>query len=119
VKRIHNYGIELEETVYGRVPVMISEHCPIGSQVSHSREGRKCGLCKRGDYFLKDRTGAEFPVMGDPESCRTTLLNKEILNVPEYVRELRSSGVTAFRLYFYEEDAKEMKRVAESYHREF
>ena len=119
VKRIHNYGIELEETVYGRVPVMISEHCPIGSQVSHSREGRKCGLCKRGDYFLKDRTGAEFPVMGDPESCRTTLLNKEILNVPEYVRELRSAGVTAFRLYFYEEDAKEMKRVAESYHREF
>ena len=118
MKNIYNYGIQMEATVYGRVPVMISEHCPIGSQVSRSPEGRKCGLCEKGDYFLKDRAGAEFPVVGDPDSCRTTVLNKDILKVPQYVPELWATGVTSFRLYFYEEDAKEMNRVAEFFRRE-
>ncbi|MFA5635572.1 MAG: hypothetical protein WC977_06665, partial [Anaerovoracaceae bacterium] len=75
-------------------------------------------LCEKSDYFLKDRAGAEFPVVGDPGSCRTTILNKDILKVPQYVPELWATGVTSFRLYFYEEDAKEMNRVAEFFRRE-
>ncbi|MGI6733680.1 MAG: DUF3656 domain-containing U32 family peptidase [Anaerovoracaceae bacterium] len=113
MKEIHSFGIELEATVYGRVPVMISEHCPIGSQLSRSPDGRRCGLCKRGRYFLKDRTGAEFPVIGDPESCRSTILNKDKLRVPEYVGALLDSGVGLFRLYFYEEDPNEMREIME------
>lgn len=111
MKEINSFGIELEATVYGRVPVMISEHCPIGSQISRTADGRRCGLCQRGRYFLKDRAGAEFPIIGDSESCRSTILNKDKLRVPEYVQTLYDSGVSRFRLYFYEEDPSGMGEI--------
>lgn len=111
IKNISNGGIALEATVYGRIPVMISEHCPIGSEVSNKSDGVKCGLCKKERYFLKDRMDAEFPVTGDAESCRSTVLHCEKLYVPEYAQELAASGVDVLRLYIDDEDPKEIREI--------
>lgn len=111
IKKIRNCGIETEATVYGRIPVMISEHCPIGSEISKRPDSIKCGLCERGRYCLKDRTGAEFPVTGDPLSCRSTILNCSKICVPEFTEEMFSSGVTTFRLYFDDEDKNEVQSI--------
>ncbi len=117
MKSIDSFGMELEAAVYGRIPVMISEHCPIGSQICHRPDSRKCGLCQSGRYYLKDRTGAEFPVTGDPSSCRTAILNKDNLYVPESVHALWSSGITSFRLYFNDEAPEEMAKLIERFRR--
>ncbi len=114
---IRPFETELEVTVYGRVPVMISEHCPIGSGVSRKPDGRSCGLCQKGNYFLKDRAGAVFPVLGDPDSCRATILNKDIRKTPEHMRGLWEAGITSFRLYFHRENREEMERIARLFRR--
>ncbi len=109
IKMLSNCGIELEATVYGSIPVMVSEHCAIGSELSDKPDSLKCGLCENGCYALKDRMGAEFPLLGDPKSCRSTLLHFEKLYVPEYMADLKDAGVTNFRLYVSDEKTQELK----------
>lgn len=111
IKNICNCGIEMEATVYGRLPVMISEHCPIGSEISDKKDSIKCGLCQKGSYYLKDRTGAKFPVIGDPLSCRSTVLSFDKLYVPESVQGLSESGVTTFRLSINDESPCEINKL--------
>lgn len=111
MKKIDGFGIEIEATVYGRVPVMTSEHCPIGSEVSDRPDSRNCGLCHKGRYLLKDRMGAEYPVIGDSISCRSTLLHWDKRYVPEHIKELSAAGVTVFRLYLDDEGPESIKEI--------
>jgi len=106
IKRVHT-SLEKEVTVYGRLPLMISEHCPIGSEIAGKLH---CGLCKKKDYFLKDRAGEKFPILADSEVCRMQMLNSKILLAPEVCGELRGE-VDYFRAYFFEETAEERRRV--------
>jgi putative protease len=111
MKKIDGFGTEIEATVFGRVPVMTSEHCPIGSEVSDRPDSRNCGLCHKGRYLLKDRMGAEFPVIGDPISCRSTLLHWDKRYVPEYIKDLSAAGVTVFRQYLDDEGPEAIKEI--------
>lgn len=99
LRKIRSYGIQLEATVSGRIPVMISEHCPIGSELSDKPAGVPCNLCVKGGYSLKDRTGAEFPMLGDPQSCRCTILDSKIRRQEDYMEALSDSEITVFRRY--------------------
>lgn len=112
IKSIRNNGIETEVAAYGRIPVMVSENCPIGSGISGKTGKLNCGLCLKGSYYLRDRTGAEFPVLGDPRSCRSTVLNCNRICRLESVRELLESGVGIFRMYIYDENPEEIKKTA-------
>lgn len=57
--------------VYGRIPLMLLEKCVIrelypGSSDPHLPDGgagASCAACRRGEAVLRDRTGAEFPVL--------------------------------------------------------
>lgn len=57
--------------VYGRIPLMLLEKCVIrelypGSSDPHLSDGgagASCAACRRGEAVLRDRTGAEFPVL--------------------------------------------------------
>jgi putative protease len=110
LKNLRSLGLDLEVTVYGRIPVFISEHCPIESSNFSSKVDTPCGLCQKRDFYIIDRKGAKFPVMGDPLSCKTTLLNKDIFNRPDYIEELEYSNCRNFRLYFYEESPVDIQR---------
>ncbi len=99
-----------EVTVYGRLPLMISEHCAIGSEMT----GRtRCNLCKINRFYLKDRVGEEFPIITDKAVCRMQILNNKILYVPDAIREL-NGNVDYFRVYFLDENTNERRRVLES-----
>src|SRR5690606_1594221 len=66
--------IALEAVVYGRLPLMISEYCPVGCAESGFDGRSKCsGCCSRGDFALRDRLGKEFPVFCDSIDCRSTI----------------------------------------------
>lgn len=99
----------VETVVYGRLPVMISEYCPVGCVEGGFGSSSPCsGCCTKGDFVLKDRMGVEFPVLCDNTTCRSTILNSKVLFVPEMLKELTQSGVSILRLYIWDEEPEDI-----------
>ena len=97
-----------ELLVYGRMPLMVTENC-----LFYNRSG-EC-TCNRGSMKLTDKTGAEFPVIKDGDSCRSVLLNGKKLSWLDRQEDLQRLGLWATRLYFTTENAGEVDRVLSSY----
>ncbi len=101
---------EVEAAVYGRLPLMTSEYCPVGSVEGGFRASSKCsGCCSKGSYMLEDRLGMGFPVLCDNIDCRSTILNSNVLFVPDSMGSLIKAGVNIFRLYIWDEDPDTIK----------
>lgn len=108
--------IALEAVVYGRLPLMISEYCPVGCAESGFDGRSKCsGCCSRGDFALRDRLGKEFPVFCDSIDCRSTILNSNVLFVPDSLRTLADAGIDIFRLYIWDEDDDTIRELVKLY----
>ena len=93
---------------YGRMPLMITENCLI-----RQRTGQ-C-TCNLGAVKLTDKTGAEFPIIKDGDSCRSVLLNGKKLNWLDRQNDLSHLGLWATRLYFTTENPKEVDQVLAAY----
>ncbi len=102
----------VETVVYGRLPIMISEYCPVGCVEGGFNSSSGCsGCCRKGDYTLKDRMGVEFPIVCDNTTCRSTILNSKVLFVPEMLKDLTQSGVSILRLYIWNEEINDIKQL--------
>ena len=101
-------SVPCELLVYGRMPLMIMENC-----LFFNRAG-EC-VCNRGPMKLTDKTGAEFPVIKDGNTCRSVLLNGKKLSWLDRQEDLQRIGVWATRLYFTTENAGEVDRVLSAY----
>jgi putative protease len=109
IEALPDCGMDKEAAVYGRLPLMFSAHCPVGT--AHAG-GPSCGICESAwKHEIIDRTGARFPVLCDPADCRCTILNADILYVPSLVERLAAAGVSRLRLYVYDETPEEMERL--------
>ena len=87
----------LTALVSGRLPLMISEYCVLGSFLGNLDTG-KCSMpCRRQDFYLRDRKGVDFPVMTD-QFCRMHILNSKQLSLLPYVHQLLHMGVATLRL---------------------
>ena len=112
-------SIDLEAAVYGRLPLMISEYCPVGCIEGGFDGTAKCsGCCGKGAYALRDRLGMEFPVLCDNVDCRSTILNSKALFVPDSLRSLAEAGIDIFRLYIWDEDDDTVKEIVRLYRSE-
>ena len=99
---------EAEIGIYGKIPVMASEYCPVGGSVSE-KAPRKCNtVCKNGVYQLKDRKGAAFLVKCDCVDCRSTIFNSNVIFVPEHIVQISKAGVKYMRLNFVDESVQEI-----------
>ncbi len=96
-----------ELLAYGRMPLMVTENCLI-----RGRSG-ECA-CHMSSTKLVDKTGAEFPVIRDGNSCRSVLLNGKKLNWLDRQTDLSKLGLWALRLYFTTENAQEVDRILQS-----
>ena len=101
-------ALPCELFAYGRLPLMLTENCLI-----RGRTGQ-C-TCKTGGAKLTDKTGAEFPVVKDGDSCRSVLLNGRKLYWLDRQNDLAQLGLWATRLYFTTENAAEVDRVLTAY----
>ena len=101
-------AVNTEIIAYGRLPLMVTEHCLI-----QSRTG-EC-TCHLGTTKLTDKTGAEFPIVKDGNTCRSVLLNGKKLSWLDRQDDLAKLGVWAVRLYFTTENAREVDRILEDY----
>ena len=96
-------AVPTELIVYGRLPLMVVEHC-----LMRNRTGQ-C-TCHQGLMKLTDKTGAEFPVIKDGNSCRSVLLNGKKLYWLDRQEDLTKLGLWAVRLMLTTENAQETDR---------
>ncbi len=97
-------AVKAEALAYGRLPLMVTENCLI-----RGRTG-KC-TCHLSGTKLTDKTGADFPVIKDGNSCRSVLLNGKKLNWLDRAYDLHKLGLWAVRLYFTTENPIEVDQV--------
>ncbi len=102
-------AVNAEIIAYGRLPLMVTEHCLI-----QGRTG-ECTCHLGGITKLTDKTGAEFPIIRDGDSCRSVLLNGKKLSWLDRQDDLAKLGVWAIRLSFTTENAREVDRILEDY----
>ena len=106
--------IPLTALVSGRLPLMISEYCVLGSFLGNLDTG-KCSMpCRRQDYYLRDRKGVDFPVMTD-QFCRMHILNSKQLSLLPYVQQLLHMGVKTLRIEGRGIPTKELQCIVRMY----
>ena len=101
-------AVPCEILAYGRMPLMVTENCLI-----RGRTG-KC-TCHLSPAKLTDKTGADFPIIRDGNSCRSVLLNGKKLSWLDRQEELGRLGLWAIRVYFTTENPKEVDQVMATY----
>ena len=101
-------AVDTELIAYGRLPLMITEHCLIRNRTGD------CS-CGQGAVKLVDKTGADFPVIRDGDTCRSVLLNGRKLSWLDRQDDLAKLGLWAIRLSFTTENSREVDRVLEDY----
>ena len=97
-------SVPCEIISYGRLPLMITENCLIKGRTG------QC-TCHQGFLRLADKTGAEFPVIKDGNTCRSVLLNGKKLSLLDRQEDLSHLGLWASRLYFTTENPREVDQV--------
>ena len=102
-------AVPCELLAYGRLPLMVTENC-----LFRNRSG-SCS-CNQGPMRLTDKTGADFPVIRDGNSCRSVLLNGKKLYWLDRQDDLEKLGIWAFRLYFTTENPLEVDQVLNACH---
>ena len=104
-------AVNTEIIAYGRLPLMVLEHCLL-----RNRTGKcSCQNAAPGTSKLTDKTGAEFPIIKDGDSCRNILLNGKKLNWLDRQNDLAKLGLWSIRLSFTTESPKEVDRVLNEY----
>ncbi|MCC8121645.1 MAG: U32 family peptidase [Oscillospiraceae bacterium] len=98
--------LSLEMLVYGRLPLMLTEHCIIENHLG------ACG-CQE-NRSLVDRTGARFPVIKAP-GCRNEILNSKVLFLADRQQDYCRLGLWATRLRFTVETAQQCVQVLQRY----
>ena len=101
-------AVNAEIIAYGRLPLMITEHCLIKNRTG------ECS-CQNSSTKLTDKTGAEFPIIKDGNNCRSVLLNGKKLSWLDRQDDLAKLGIWAIRLYFTTENVREVDRVLSDY----
>ncbi len=96
-----------EAVVYGRLPLMLTENC-----LSRCDDGT-C-RCSEGSAALRDRTGAEFPVL-PVFGCRSEIENCKPLFLADKAGDFANLGLTYARLRFTTESSALCARIFARY----
>ncbi|MDL2280815.1 U32 family peptidase [Selenomonadales bacterium OttesenSCG-928-I06] len=110
---------DLECIVEGYLEMMLSEYCVVGSYLGNCTKN-KCrtenSMCQKKNYFLKDRTGAKFPIVTD-ENCRMHILNSKKLSLAEnkYIQKFKNLGISHLRIEAKYLNLKEIEESVKLY----
>ncbi len=94
---------DTEMIIYGRLPLMITQSCIIRNRTGSCT----CG----GNVSLTDRTGTQFPVVPDPGTCRSLILNSRKLYLLDRAADLAGLGLWGVRLMFTTETPGQVDAV--------
>lgn len=111
-------------TVYGRIPMMYTEHCPIGSRYydpwrMKESNGRCCSFrhryhyCREGSWSLRDRAGAVFPLTADDRICGAVLYSSRPVDRIDEAGGLTVRGARVLRICVFDENAEDIMKLLE------
>lgn len=104
------YGV----VAYGRLPLMTLEKCVIRDIMNLPSEIEKCNFCGDGKFvFLRDRTGAEFPVRREFRH-RNVLYNSVPVRMEDRLSEYARAGLFE-HFIFTCESKKEVAEIINAY----
>ncbi len=91
------------------------EHCVFAAFLSSGKDHRDCGRpCDRHKVELRDRVGANFPVLPDT-GCRNTVFNAVPQSGAEYVGRMRELGLCRFRIDLLRESPDRVVALLDRY----
>jgi len=103
--------VPVESVVYGYMPVMTTEYCPMSIQKSDCNQ---MGGCKVSNYGIIDEKRKIFRLVS-LEPCRIQLVNSDVLLLAEGLEDITGSGVTRLRGDFYFESPEETGNIIKLY----
>ena len=105
-----------EMVVYGYLPLMKTQQCPVGNYVGGKDGSLYCSKRKDGGlYFLRDRKEMKFPLMLDCDACVCTILNSKPLFTLRFYDEVLESVTGSVRLDFTKEGPSRAAKIAKVY----
>jgi len=108
-------GVSFEVIVHGHTPMFHTAHCLFAARLNG---GNNCGdcpaPCREHRLSLRDRVGAEHPVLPDGQG-RNTVFNGEGRSAPGLIGDLSRLGVRHFRIELLAESAVETREVLNHY----
>jgi putative protease len=106
-----------EVVIHQHMPMFHMEHCVYAAVLSNGKDHRDCGRpCDVHRVDLRDRVGAEFPVVVDA-GCRNTVFNSVAQSAAEFLLRMCGQGVRHFRVELLRESAAEIHALLEQYAR--
>ncbi|HBC96053.1 MAG TPA: peptidase [Clostridium sp.] len=115
---IKKSNTETQLLIYGKIELMVSEYCVIGSTVGDKCSFRNCsGVCREETFSLLDRKKKSFALRTD-RFCRSYIYNTVPVNLISNVKELRDMGIDSFRADFIDEDYDETKKILSYFQKE-
>ncbi len=106
-----------EPVIHQHMPMFHMEHCVFAAFLSSGKDHRDCGRpCDRHRVELRDRVGAEFPVVAD-SGCRNTVFNAVPQSAAEYIGRMKSIGLRRFRIDLLRETSAEVRSLLGHYSR--
>ncbi len=101
--------IPKEVIVYGYLPAMESEYCPVNIL-------KKESTCQSGiTYGLLDRKGMIFPVLTDCRNCRSTILNSQPLFLLDQLEDVLKNSFGILRMDLTIESEEEGIQLVKQY----
>jgi U32 family peptidase len=105
---------EIESLVYGYVPLMVTEYCPMGVLTRDCNKDKRCDTCNKSIYSLRDIKGEEYRLSQDM-FCRTTIYNSTTLCMLDDLITLHDIGIDVFRLDFTSEKSDEVDNILNAF----
>lgn len=99
------YTNKLEIVLYGYLPLMISAQC------IHTLSKEGCNSPISSTVLLKDRKNIIFKSIKDCKSCTHTIYNSLPIVLIDKYKELKSIGITKYRLEFLDEASTAIKDI--------
>jgi len=106
-----------ELTLHQHMPMFHMEHCVFAAFLSQGKDYTDCGRpCDRHRLKVRDRVGAEHPVLADA-GCRNTVFNAQAQSGAAFFCSLHAAGLRLFRLECLEEDRDQTRDLIREYRR--
>jgi putative protease len=106
-----------EIVVHQHMPMFHMEHCVFAAMLSDGKDWRDCGRpCDRHEVALRDRVGADFPLIADT-GCRNTVFNSVAQSAAEFIPRMLGLGVRHFRVELLRERPEEIEPLLVRYER--
>lgn len=104
-----------EPVIHQHMPMFHMEHCVFAAFLSTGKDHRDCGRpCDRHRVELRDRVGANFPVLPDT-GCRNTVFNAVPQSGAEYVARMLDLGLQKFRIDLLRESPDQVGPLLDRY----